>query len=501
MSNSTKKIISAILAASLLISAMFSASCGSQPSDTSKEQESVTTEIETQPEETLSELEMRRLVKDDLPENDFDGYEFRVVIDNYGMDAYDMPEPTGDIIDDAVYQRNFNVSERYNVSFTFIQPGDYSATGNFMQKAVLAADDAFDLGATHVVNTSSVALKKVFMNWYDIPYVNLENPWWSRSNIEDLTYDGVALLTIGDYVLNSVGGTYCMYFNRQEAENYNLGNMYEVVSEGKWTIDRLSETTKEIYQDLNGDGQRTLDDFYGFATGVASNIGAYLWAFNNPVCKRNNDGTISVTVKTEKMNSIVEKLNKIMWENTGTYYGNNPDHHHSGGGAMFRVGKALFANSTIGTAVTSFRELEADYGIIPYPKWDEEQKDYRSLVDGSHGAEVVPITIQNPERTGIIIEALNAESYRQVIPIYIETALKVKYARDAECVEVLDMLIANRFFDFGYVYDGWNGASFWLEGMIQKKDSDFESFYAKNEKKMLKHYEKVFDIFAEYAEG
>ena len=491
------KRIYAMLAAGIMLSACVLSACGEE---SSPDIAASTTAAETSAPETeeLSEVELRAQVSDDLPEADFDGYTFRVVIENYIGDWYDIPELTGDIVDDAVYKRNLAVSERFNIKYEYISPGDYTAVGNWMQKTVLAAEDAFDLGIHHVVNASKVVLKGVFLDWYQVPHIDLTKPWWNRSNIEDLTYAGVAPIVIGDYVLNAVSGTYCMFYDKVVADSYGISDMYGTVNDGKWTIDLMSALTENVYTDLNGDNQRSRDDYYGFATGAASNIGAYLWAFNNPVCTKNSDGTISVTIKSDKMNQIVEKLNKICWENTGTYYAPGGDDHHNGGINMFRENKAMFANGGIGSAV-ALRDFEHDFGIIPYPKWDEQQVDYRELVDGSHCCELIPITTTDLERSGVIIEALNAESYKQVIPVYFETALKVKYSRDNESVQILDMLLANRFFDFGYVYDGWEGASFWLEGLVQKHNSDFESFYAKNEKKMNKHYDKVFAYLEELA--
>ena len=121
------------------------------------------------------------------------------------------------------------------------------------------------------------------------------------------------------------------------------------------------------------------------------------------------------------------------------------------------------------------------------------------MVDGGHAAMGVPVTIQDAERTGIIVEALNAESYRRVIPVYIETALKTKYTRDSESVRIVELLLRQRVFDFGYVYDNWQGCSFWMQDMMNQKNADFESYYAKNSSKMETHYQNVFEIFEEAA--
>ena len=497
------KKTAAMFAAALLLIASASA-CGeaesAAPAATAAQDDSAVTEAE----ETLSDLQMRALIADNLDEADYGGYNFRIVTEKDQEMFLIVEEATGDVINDAVFERNQRVSERFNCTFSTIVEADYGANGNFMSKAVLAGEDAFDMGATHEVNTGAVMLKGIFKNWYDMSRVDFTQPWWSRSCIEDLTYSKVCLIAIGDFALPAIGRTYCMFFDRVAADSYGIAGVYDTVMDGVWTVDKMSDVTKDIYVDLDGDNQRDDSDYYGLATGVASNIGAYLWAFDNPICGRNDDGTVSVIIHTPKMTSILEKLNAIMHENPGTFYDKSNSgavYWHNGGREMFERSQCVFANGFLEQAITNFRELEHDYGIIPYPKWDEDQVDYRSLVDGGHVALVVPLTVQDDDKIGTIIEALNAEGYKTVTPVFIETALKVKYARDNESVQVIDMLIANRIFDFGYVYDCWGGCGFWLEGLVQANKSDFESYYAKNEKKILKNYQKVFDLFEEMANG
>ena len=110
----------------------------------------------------------------------------------------------------------------------------------------------------------------------------------------------------------------------------------------------------------------------------------------------------------------------------------------------------------------------------------------------------MPKTVQDPEFVGIITEALNAESMREVYPAYYEIALKKKYSYDDESVKVLDMVVDNRVFDFGYVYDGWKGMSFYIQRLIgDQKSKDFESYYAKNGPASEKYYEKLVNYFEE----
>lgn len=116
------------------------------------------------------------------------------------------------------------------------------------------------------------------------------------------------------------------------------------------------------------------------------------------------------------------------------------------------------------------------------------------MADGAHGTMMVPITVASPERTSIIIEALNAETYKQVLPAYFDTALKNRYSRDQESGEMLDLLMSCRVFDFGYMYN--TGIAFTIQNMVSKNANTTESEYASQITKAETEYAKVIEEYA-----
>ncbi|MBQ7982765.1 MAG: hypothetical protein IJ302_04295, partial [Clostridia bacterium] len=277
--------------------------------------------------------------------------------------------------------------------------------------------------------------------------------------------------------------------------DYDLPDMYTVVNDGDWTFDYLIETTKGIYSDLNANGTADAEDLYGYTSDCRSNMDTFLWAFNNPVFTREGDKLV-YSYKSNRINDIVAKL-----VNTFTSYeGISTD--YTGGWNYsinsFSESRSVFANGTIGASTWATADLEDDMGFLPYPKWDDNQDRYYTMVDGSHQALAVPTTASNLEMIGAVVEVLNAESYKLVTPAYYDVALKVKATRDMESVEMLDLIVNSRIFDFGYVYDGWDGPCFFLENLVSQKNTNFESFYAKEEKIITDHYNKVIEYFENY---
>ena len=89
---------------------------------------------------------------------------------------------------------------------------------------------------------------------------------------KDLTYNGKAFFAVGDFSLTSIGRTFSIYYDKVYAESYQLPDMYQLVRDGKWTIDKLSELTKDVYTDLNNDGKRDFEDFYRLFDGGKQSV-------------------------------------------------------------------------------------------------------------------------------------------------------------------------------------------------------------------------------------
>ena len=63
---------------------------------------------------------------------------------------------------------------------------------------------------------------------------------------------------------------------------------------------------------------------------------------------------------------------------------------------------------------------------------------------------------------------------------------------------MIDQVLAGRTFDFGYMYDGWNGMAFYLQTMLTQRNTNFASFYRSNEKRVLNYYSQVIEAYQEY---
>ena len=439
----------------------------------------------------------RSLVSDDLETVDYGGREFRIV--THIPTEFQIEEEErnqGDLIKDAKFARNETVEKRFNVKLTLGYTGTYAEVSSYVSKTVLAGSDEFDLLLGMAVDTGSLVLKKLFLNWYDIENINFEKPWWAASNTDELTVDGVCPLAVSDFNFTSITSTYCMAFNKNLAASYEMGDLYKTVLDGKWTFDKLLELVKGVYVD-DGNDKRDSADFYGMAHGNGSQMNTYLWSFDNPVCTKDEDGVPQISIKTDKINNIVTDLYDLIYNTGGVYYENDAVSGSSYPTDMFLAKKAIFVPCQLGSFTsTGFRNFEDDYGVLPYPKYDENQAEYHTMADGYHTVLAIPKTVKDTAFVGTIVEALSAETWKTITPTFYEIALKTRYLRDSESKEIMDLIIDGRTFDFGYIYDGWQGFSFMLQTMIKNMNSNFESYYNTRFSSARYRYKSVVKAFA-----
>ena len=128
-----------------------------------------------------------------------------------------------------------------------------------------------------------------------------------------------------------------------------------------------------------------------------------------------------------------------------------------------------------------FRDMESEFGIIPMPKLNDKQEDYKALVHNSAMLYVVPITVpgERLEKACAVLEALSAQGYRTVTTTYFDVAMKVKYSRDEISGQVMDMLRDAMMTEFAYA----NSSSLNSVGTIARvllsngADSSYMSHY------------------------
>ena len=436
-----RRHISVILLLALMLSAV---SCGEAAS------EDTTAAGTTVPEETTASVES--LVG--FPKEDNGGKTFTVYANIHKAYEYDAEEQTGDVVSDAVYYKNAAVQDYLGINFEFIyEDGNYNARADFNNKImqdVQSGAGEFDMVSNTLVCSLGPASEGYYLESGDLPYMNLDNPWWIANQHDDLSIAGKLYGFLGDLSLSVYKDISVIYFNKRIWEEYKAENPYELVRSNKWTLDKFHALASSMARDLNGDSTFDFDNdqISYLAEGVPN--GTFQTALNLRVVEKDKDGIPQWLGLTERYASAYEKRAAFM-ANAGVGTMSTIDD------SSFRSMKT-FANGNVATmcnfiySTEYLRDMKDDYGIVPMPKFDEEQKDYISQIGTSTCMVYVPVTAKDPALTSKVMELLSYYTNQLVVPKYYEVALKEKYARDTDIAEMLDIIRDGATIDFLFVY-------------------------------------------------
>ena len=409
--------------------------------------------------------ETTKYTADYLPDKTYDGYEFRIVVPI--SEAYDaittahVEEESGDTVNDAIYKRNITIEEKYGINFNQIDVPDYPSLTSTFNKSTAAASDDFDLCMLISRDAWATALTGAIVPVDKLPYLDISQPWYSHDVNSEITINGKLYFAYSDECMTMFEYTTSIMFNKKLVEDLALDNMYNLVKDGKWTIDKFFALSKAAVLDVDGNDEMTDTDRYGILS-QKDMLYPSFWVSSGIKTVSKDAGDLLVfTGDNEKLYTVLNKVYQNIFEGEKILFDAFRDkittYQHQGGDDTRKVSRMQFENNLglffiqfIGS-IPTLRSMETDFGILPFPKYDESQEKYQSrVIDG--WINCVPVTSTDLERTSIIMEALAVESKNITVPAYFETALHTKYARDNESQEMLEIIHSNRTMDLGDVF-------------------------------------------------
>jgi len=473
---------------SLLFISVLLISCGSESSNVDAGTTAVTESMEIEAGET-EPVEMHAIDKDDYGGRDFVIlYPYIQLYRNFLF----AEEMSGDVVSDAIYQRDQDINEYLNINIKPYQVPNWTDYYRPLLNAVQAGDAAFDLVLTHcsgeVLNTVKMNLVR---DWNQINNADLTKSYWNQEINALLEFDGALPLAVNDFIIPDIS---VMFFNKEMAVNYDVGDIYSIVREGKWTYDAMIEMSRKVLADLNGNGTfGEPEDQVGLYTMMDWQLYSYMTAAD--VFTASKDGTdLVLTLNNTRTISYIEKLYELLYTELSYTWANSAATDLNQGGVSpvkFDEGRALFALMG-STEASVYRTADLDFGIIPMPKLDNTQENYRCLMWSGYMG--VPQTAADLDLVGKVAELLGYFTKYSVMPEFYNKQLMVKVARDDESAEMLDIIYANVVLDFG-IMPFAN-----MSHDIIKQNDNFISYYEKNEKTWQKNLDDLSLGFTEYAE-
>lgn len=431
---------------------------------------------------------------DKLPEKmNLDGYNFRVLIfENGNTDKntswrawVDTDEQNGETMNDAAYLRNAEVEDRLNVKISCIEIGKFGETVPIVYNSVMAGEDAYDMAILQNDRTkiSTLLSENCLIDLNSIDAIDLSQPYYLQSAREVFDINGKLYLLSGDAFCSLYSQSY-VFTNMDMWNDYKLEDPYEIVRSGKWTLDKCMSLIKGTWKDLNGNGTADEDDSFGI-TGLPATL-TYCFQSGGGRLYESNKNGYSFPVASERNLAIVERLIKEM-DNPDCYFNYKSSATYS---TAFYGGRSLMFFS--GSSITKLRDAEFYAGLLPFPKFDENQENYYSILTGAIAG--IPITVTDPERTGTIVEAYFSASSRYLKPAFIQTYVEQKVLRDEGSQEMFNLILEcgrHDFLDFVDPAGQFNGLSI-IEGLVSERSNSLASKWASMKDSVEKNYADFF---------
>ena len=479
------KIRSASLILALALTAQV-ISCGTTQTDPND----TTPDSSTEPSQS-TDTESAEL-RDSLPKDlSFGGETIHILYrGNSAIADYDIlgVENSGDIVFDAIHNRNASVEERLDIEFDFIAaPGSWSEANKYFTTTLMSGAEGIDLiwtsGNTLVANGHNTS----FRDLNDSRYLDFDKPWWNYSAMREMSLDGKTMSFLyGNLMLCGLRQTGLMYFNKNMFTDLwgNPDDLYQTVLDGNWTLDKFNGYCKGVYTDLNGNGKADEDSdrfAYMLSSNDQENITHFEYATDISTYKRDDSGVPVIDMSDDRSMTIALRFCEIFSKTNTDICFSTHTLSDSNIYDAFAEGRTLFLPERFyASTLPQLRNMKDEYGMIPYPKFDENQSEYINLIHNSGTTAGVPIAVSD-ERFDMVtaaLEAMASEQYNSVMPSFYELALKTKYSRDEISSKVIDLVYDCSTKDLIGEYAAVTGYFYVLMAQCIYKDQPYASAYA-----------------------
>lgn len=446
-----------------------------------------TADGETVPEETA---DPNARLDSGLGTVDYEGYNFNILSCNfYNRDSANLmmfDEVTGDPVNDVLFDAKCYIEDRFNVAVTWTASGDTAACATAFRNSVNGADHSFDISIGHDTETTNLTKEGLALNLNTIDAFNTSKPWWPVNTMKGLSI-GDKMYCASTYLTYlGLHWTRILTVNKEMMDNMGFTIPYDMVREGKWTLDEFHSIIEGSSYDTNGNGKIDAQDEVGLASGgqtwYCMQVSAGL-----PIYEKDEYNFPYLNLDVEKADKFVQIMDKII---------NSDDYVASGdfGIEPFQNGKAMFAYTQVGDAYDYYRLTDVKYGFLPTPKLDELQENYINCCTDMLWAMPKTLAGEEAERAATIIEAFQCYNYNHMLPAYFEGALKARIADSPDDSEMMQLIADTRAISFAFNY------ALTFNNIIADcvlGTNNIASYFKSNEKVANKTLEKMIDKFVE----
>ena len=342
------------------------------------------------------------------PDAEYGGYTFTIAapVSEYFV-AQSNEELEQTRVNAAVEKRNILVCDKYNIKIAWklLKTEDYDST---MTAQALSGQQYADLAVSGSPQIALAAQKGALLNLLSLPYFDI-----GADYLEDAaTQSVIGSTAYGLYGSISLSQTFtwCVFYNRDLLEASGCQDPTELYRKGEWTLAKLQEMSEKIASETME--KRTPDisrDTYGY-TSYYNDDNFIMMLWQSSGLRALGDSyktTAALSYNYEKSEAVLSSIASL--NESKSKYGASREaavNAFTGGRIGFFFNRLDFAKTLSTSSV--------NWSIVPMPKVTSEQKHYFSPLDTYAYGVCAPLSQDNAERTGMILNALCAASVEQI---------------------------------------------------------------------------------------
>ena len=458
-----KRIISMSLLVAMLISTLVLYSC---------KKKEVQPNVETNPIETDETYDFGTL--------DFEWKEFRMLntAQPYGFYSnLDFESATGNKLDDAVYARNRQIEEQYHCDIVVDESYQLEEAATRLQDLVLSGENTYEVAFLRDYWIFSLITGDCLVNLDDYTQFQFDQAWWDSETMEEHRV-GTAnkmFFALSDISLVDFEGTMAMYFNSDMMTSLGLQAPYQMVRDGEWTLEVLTEYSK-LGVNLNGDDSFAVSSdgtcIYGHV-GFQHTYNALLASAGFDFVKKSEDGQLSFALNTAQFIDVADYISSCLTIDNGWMWANDGPYYHE----FFASGRSLFMSEQLKLNNSSkLQNNNINYGIVPIPKIDASS-DYMSMRTYTY-VMCMPVTNSHASETATILDAMAYLSHKNILSVFYDEMVKLRLGTNPESAEMLEIIRTHRTLDHAMPYGVYDTIGHTLSDAFRANKGGFASWVA-----------------------
>ena len=374
-----------------------------------------------------------------------------------------------DFLSEQIVARNSRVEETIGISMNFKTMADGDAGSDYVNKVVQAWRSGLnevDIVSSYAAYSTLPAAMDCYANLYDgnrFPWFHFNRPYWNQGYIGIAEMNDKLFVAVGDANLSVYDRTIITYVNKNLAlENQvDLDSIYDTVLAGDWTYEKFYKVVTDIgYHDIDDEEGVSGEDFFALTSIKNSEApDGFLQAFDLAIFEKDPEGNWSLAGSAMR-NKLEDAMTKIqnLFNNSNSAFTRGDSALNT---ARFTERRAVFNIDVIyhyDSALNKMLSMKDDIGMIPVPKYDENQESYKASVQDAHNVVSVidygDASGERYEAISALLEMLNYDSYHNLRPYYFERMIKTRYVDGAEDAQIFDIILASTAWDLADVYGG-----------------------------------------------